>query len=1042
MTKRFDKATVFTRRQRGTALAIASLFAGHAAWAQDSAAVPAPATGAPAVVVVSGTRASVASAIDRKKGAGTVSDSIVAEDIGQFPDKNVGEALSRVTGVQLTRDFGEGTQVSIRGVEPNLNRVEINGLSVLSSNGTAGRGAELRELPAELIKSIDVVKGITADMTEGGVGGSVIIKTNKALDFKKFTFASTLAGETTSSRGSVQPRGSVLIANQFMEGKLGVMANLVYDNVLTQNDFVRNSSWRFIRDWDFSPDKTTTSINPAAAAVSTPGGCAALGTAADKAACNRQWFDYSPAIPRYGIWTRDHKRASAELNAQYKVDSGLNVWATYQRNKQDQRLNDRNWGTDFPDALRLSGAGNAPVYNASTGAQSTAGSCVPVSTTATPPGMVVTNHQVTEYVVGSCINVAGQGGYNAFSTSARDFKLTVDSDYKSAGFNLRRDQWDVEGLIAKSKSAYANDTNSIILTQNVPGLKVALDANGYPHFTFPASYDPNLASSYTRAEVQYRPTETDNTEDQLKLDVKYRLKTPFFTKVWGGVQGSKATALQYNGGGYVVSPGADPISAADDINVKSANVTNALIYDPLNRTGVLRANEAQTFINANNTTSYASAAQMAALVDAVRSQTPGTFLNGYSNISGFPTGWMTPNYAAAGQFFDLSKFNHDLVRNSMGSDGKMYPQIPAFSASEQVRSTYLRLDYEQALFGFNIDGNIGARYTHTREHSVGFQTDRTRTQNSAGSTAFTDRTLSNTIVSADNNYHDLLPSFNAASWLMPDTLVARIGWGKVMSRPAINLLAPNLNCLRGSGNPAVGGDGSADDCTAGNARLEPYRATNKDLSLEYYPSRDSQVSLAWFRKDIGSYIRSNAVFTNVNVYGDGRLYDVTMPVNARGATTKGLELTGRTALTFLPGWASGFGIDANATRMSYQYAAGTALINALDGSELPYPGLSKNSYNLGLWYDLGKVNARLAYNFRDGYYTGGDDVNTGNPIFGAKVGFLDAKFQYRIDDHFTVSIEGKNLLDQAQVLTAGADSRPNELGWSGRRYFVSLSYKN
>lgn len=162
-------------------------------------------------MVVPGTRKSIASAIGRKKGASTVSDSIVAEDIGEFPDKNVGEALSRITGVQLTRDFGEGTQVAIRGVEPNLNRVELNGMSILSSNGTAGRGAELRELPAELIKSIDVIKGVTADLTEGGVGGSVLIKTNKPLDFKKFTVASTLSGEHATSRGGVQPRASLLI---------------------------------------------------------------------------------------------------------------------------------------------------------------------------------------------------------------------------------------------------------------------------------------------------------------------------------------------------------------------------------------------------------------------------------------------------------------------------------------------------------------------------------------------------------------------------------------------------------------------------------------------------------------------------------------------------------------------------------------------------------------------------------------------------------------------------------------------------------------
>ena len=85
---------------------------------------------------VVGVRASLRDALEHKRNAGTVSDSIVAEDIAQFPDKNVGEALSRVTGVQLSRDFGEGQSVSIRGVDPALNRVEINGMSVMSANGT------------------------------------------------------------------------------------------------------------------------------------------------------------------------------------------------------------------------------------------------------------------------------------------------------------------------------------------------------------------------------------------------------------------------------------------------------------------------------------------------------------------------------------------------------------------------------------------------------------------------------------------------------------------------------------------------------------------------------------------------------------------------------------------------------------------------------------------------------------------------------------------------------------------------------------------
>ena len=112
------------------ASAVASILASNAAMAQSTeaaaptsqpATVPrAPDDVAPAVVTVVGTRKSVASAIDRKIRNSTVSDSLVAEDINQFPDKNVGEALSRITGVQLTRDFGEGSQISIRGVGGRL----------------------------------------------------------------------------------------------------------------------------------------------------------------------------------------------------------------------------------------------------------------------------------------------------------------------------------------------------------------------------------------------------------------------------------------------------------------------------------------------------------------------------------------------------------------------------------------------------------------------------------------------------------------------------------------------------------------------------------------------------------------------------------------------------------------------------------------------------------------------------------------------------------------------------------------------------------
>lgn len=1044
-----SKSTQANRLARpAIAIAVASalaILASNAAMAQTEAAKEGPRAAEDkeptTTVMVVGTRKSVASAIDRKIRNATVSDSIVAEDINQFPDKNVGEALSRITGVQLTRDFGEGSQVSIRGVEPDLNRIEINGMSVLGTNGNAGRGAELRELASELIASIDVYKGTTSDLTEGGVGGTVSIRTRKPLDFKEMTIAGTLAGEHSTSRGGVQPRGSLLWADKFMDGRLGIMANLVYDKVMTQNDYSRNTSWRFLRDWDGSPEKTVSSLDPAVAAIGTAAGCAASTTlnAAQKTACQQQWFDYNPGTSRYGIWTRDHKRSSAELTAQYKFSNDFNAFVSYQRNDQDQRLNDRNYGTDFNALTRLSTTGVAPVYNAATGIPNTGtGTCTALPATTTPAGMVVSNHIVTEYTVGNCQYVGGVGGQGAFSTSARDFKLKINSDYLSTGFNYKNGGLEVEGLLNTAKSKYHNETNSIILTQNAPGLKVQLDAQGLPHFTFPAGYSPDDPNSYVQAQLQYRPYETKNSEDQAKLDFKYRLTTPFFNKLWFGAQGRRADSQRYDGGGYLVSNNGTT-STTDDIYAPSANVNSTILFDPFNTTGKLRASSVPTYPNYYYNDKYVSKADMAALISAVAGRTPGTFFGGYNDVNNVPSGWMSPVYSNAVQYFDTSHFNFDSVYSATGNDGKVYPQIPTFKVKETIRAAYVRADFDTELFDRNLWGNIGVRYTGTRNTATGLNKLSVRTPTGNG-TAYTDTVISNSIVSVDNKYHDYLPSANAMMWLIPDQFMLRLGWGKVMARPAIDKLVPAANCILGSGLDTVGGDGT-DDCTAGNPDLKPYRATNKDLSLEYYPSADTQLTAGFFRKAIDSYIVTKALRSKVDLFHNGILFDVTGPTNGQGATTNGVELTWRQALTFLPGYARGLGLDMNYTRMNYKYAAGTALINPLDGTELTYPGLSKNSYNAAVWYDLGDINARVAYNYRDRYYTGGADV-AGNPTFQQKSGYLDAKLQWRYNKNITISLEGKNLTDQAQTTDGGSALRVNEVAWAGRRYFLTLSVKN
>ncbi|WP_322965405.1 TonB-dependent receptor [Sphingomonas fuzhouensis] len=222
-----------------------------------------------AEIIVTGSRASQQTANQRKKNAKTATDSLVADDIGSFPDRNVNEAISRLPGVALDRnDFGEGESIAIRGNGPDLTRVELDGIGVQGSGGLgASRGADMRELPAELIKSVDVVKGSTADMTEGSLGGGVQIKTRSGLDFKKPYFTLRGGAQMNSIGKTWTPDVSGVAGGRFLDGRIGAIVSGSYTDVQNightqENTVSSNRNYARLYDFDQSPEKTFT-YNPA-----------------------------------------------------------------------------------------------------------------------------------------------------------------------------------------------------------------------------------------------------------------------------------------------------------------------------------------------------------------------------------------------------------------------------------------------------------------------------------------------------------------------------------------------------------------------------------------------------------------------------------------------------------------------------------------------------------------------------------------------------------------------------------------------------------
>lgn len=194
------------------------LIAGTAALSVSAFAQQAAADGAKdqnvEVIEVRGIRRSLSDAINAKRFSDAVVDAVSAEDIGQLPDSDVGQALGRIPGITVGRSFGQGASVTIRGTDPLMTLTTLNGQNVASTGWydqmNIDRSFNYSLLPPELIGGMEVYKSSQANLVEGGIGGTVIVKTRKPLDLDANTAFVTLKGEYGTVNEDVAPEFSGL----------------------------------------------------------------------------------------------------------------------------------------------------------------------------------------------------------------------------------------------------------------------------------------------------------------------------------------------------------------------------------------------------------------------------------------------------------------------------------------------------------------------------------------------------------------------------------------------------------------------------------------------------------------------------------------------------------------------------------------------------------------------------------------------------------------------------------------------------------------
>ncbi|MFV8369876.1 TonB-dependent receptor [Flavobacterium sp. LB2R40] len=179
-------------------------------------------------VIVKGDRIrSQARALNQQKNNSNITNIISSDQVGRFPDANIGDALKRVPGITMQNDQGEARNIIVRGLAPSLNSVTINGDRIPSAEGD-NRNVQMDLIPSDMIATIEVNKTLTSDMDADAIGGSVNLITRASPNGERIS--ATMAGGFSPIREQANYTAGLVYGNRYLDNKLGMVVSGSYNN--------------------------------------------------------------------------------------------------------------------------------------------------------------------------------------------------------------------------------------------------------------------------------------------------------------------------------------------------------------------------------------------------------------------------------------------------------------------------------------------------------------------------------------------------------------------------------------------------------------------------------------------------------------------------------------------------------------------------------------------------------------------------------------------------------------------------------------------
>ena len=939
-------------------------------------------------IVVTGFRGSLRQALNIKRNENGIVDAIVAEDIADFPDLNLAEAIQRIPGVAIDRDAGEGRSLTVRGLSSDFTRTRINGMEAQATTGATdssgganrGRGFDFNVFASELFNSITVRKSATAETEEGSLGATIDLQATRPFDYDGFTAAASVQGGYNDLAEEWAPRAAFLLSNTWADGTLGALVSVAYSerNILEEgfssvrwvNAVGTGSSGGFCSPVGVAPQNPTNSGSTGSSAANcatgvarpanTPGNVTAFNTA-------NQANVFIPRLPRYGRLTHEQERLGVTGSFQFRPAPSTTMSVDVLYSKLDATRQE-----DFLEALSFS-------RNAAAGGQ----------TQVHVVDAAVENNQLV-YGVFNNVDVRSESRFDVLSTDFTQVNFTIDHDFS--------DRLRGRFYAGRAESSFANPIQTTVTLDRSNIQNYSWDFRNNPNtpvisygfdVTDPANWEwrPSTAS-VPRSEIRLRPNGVDTVFESVQYDIEFDA-TDFFTWKAG-----------FNWKTY----------SSDSYESRRTDETVVPVL-PVGTT----------------------VADISRLVTGY-----GTGLT----PSGVDSSWLIPDLNAIATLFNIycncdtgvagGNFTLTSITNGNARGGNRLIE-------EEDMAGYIQGDFNTEVFGMPVRGNFGVRHVNTKLYAQGYS--------STGGGTLVEGTheYDNTLPSMNltlEPVEDFLVRF-AAARVMARPQIGNTLAGTNYLVPTTSLAATGPNYTASIGNVKL----NPFEADTYDLALEWYFAPESLLSFTYF-YKDINTYIQIIRQDL-EYQQLTALNPSAfapsfcsGTCSSTTIFQLTSAVNTEGGPLQGFEISYQQPFRFLPGLLQNLGVQLNYTQVESEidYCNDTLCLAPVTADLI---NLSPVSYNGTLYYEDDSFSARISAAYRDEYLQNVPGRNQ-NALEGkAETLTIDTSMTYNLTDSLVLTFEGLNLTDEENHQWVGNDTRQSTSVYhhTGRQFFIGARFK-